>query len=52
MKEKKQKEKNGYRKEKDRNIVAVPNYFLNYCINKTNCKEHKKDLIKALRENT
>ena len=45
-KRKKQEHKGGYRKEEDRKIVAVPDYFLDYCINKTTCKEHKKDLIR------
>ena len=51
MKEKNQDSKNGHRKEEDRKIVAVPNYFLDYCINKTTCEEHKRDLKKVLSEN-
>ena len=40
-----------YRKEKDRKIIAVPDYFLKYCIEKTTCEEHKRDLKKASKEN-
>jgi len=42
--------KNGYKKEEDRHIIAVPKSFVQYCYEKTEDEEHKKELKKILRK--
>ena len=40
--------KNGFKKEKDRHIIAVPKIFVQYCYDKSEDEEHKKELKKIL----